>query len=299
MKDPVRRSGYVAIIGRPNVGKSTLLNHLLGQRLVITSSKAQTTRHTILGIKTRSDGQIVFVDTPGIHRRGASALNRYLNRAALAVIGEVDLVLFVVEAGRWTEEDDKALSAVAAVGTPAVAAVNKVDRVKDKARLLPFLDKLAGRYGFRELVPVSALRGEQVERLETLVLEALPAGEDLFPADQVTDRSERFFAAELLREQLVRRYGEELPYRTAVEIERFEDSAGRCRVHAIVWVERPGQKSIVIGERGEALKAAASEARRQMQRLFERPVYLEVWVKVRKSWSSDDAALANLGYRER
>lgn len=299
MKETPRRSGYVAIIGRPNVGKSTLLNRLLGQRLVITSSKAQTTRHTILGIKTRPDGQIVFVDTPGIHRRGAGALSRYLNRAALAVIGEVNLVLFVVEAGRWTEEDDKALGALAAAKAPAVVAVNKVDRVKDKDRLLPFLETLSSRHEFRDLVPVSATKGEQLERLESVLMQALPIGEDLFPADQVTDRPERFFAAELLREQLVRRYGDELPYRSAVEIERFADEGGRYRIHAVVWVERPGQKGIVIGERGEALKATASEARHQMQRLFDRPVHLEVWVKVRKSWSSDEAALASLGYRER
>ncbi|MBK1701852.1 GTPase Era [Thiococcus pfennigii] len=297
---PTNRSGYIAIIGRPNVGKSTLLNGFLGQKLAITSDKAQTTRHTILGIKTRPDGQLVFVDTPGIHRRGAGALNRYLNRAALTTIGEVDLVLFVVEADRWTDEDDKALQAIAEAGAPAIAVVNKVDRLRDKTRLLPYLDRLAGRYAFRELVPVSATRGDQVERLETLALQALPEREPLFPEDQITDRPERFFAAELVREQLMRRYGEELPYQTAVEIERFEEEpGGRYRIHALIWVERPGQKAIIIGERGEALKAAASEARQQMQRLFERPVHLEVWVKIRKSWSSDESALASLGYRER
>ncbi len=292
------RSGYVAIIGRPNTGKSTLLNRLLGQKLVITSSKAQTTRHNVLGIKTQAVGQMVFVDTPGIHRRGTSALNRYLNRAAQTVIGEVDLVLLVVEAGRWTDEDDKALRALSASSTAAIAVVNKIDRIKDKSRLLPFLDALAQRHDFRDLVPVSALRGEQLDRLEAAILQALPPRENLFPADQLTDRSERFFAAELLREQLMRRYGDELPYRTAVEIEQVDESGGRYRIHALIWVERPGQKAIIIGDRGEALKAAASEARQQMQRLFDRPVHLEVWVKVRKSWSSDEAALASLGYRD-
>ncbi|AGA90599.1 GTP-binding protein Era [Thioflavicoccus mobilis 8321] len=293
-------SGYIAIIGRPNVGKSTLLNGFVGQKLAITSSKAQTTRHTILGIKTRPDGQLVFVDTPGIHRRGAGALNRYLNRAALTTIGDVDLVLFVVEAGRWTQEDDKALQAIAEAGTPAIAVVNKIDRLRDKTPLLPYLEQLARRHEFLELVPVSAARGDQVERLETLVLQTLPEREPLFPDEQITDRPERFFAAELVREQLMRRYGEELPYQTAVEVERFEEEeGGRYRVHALIWVERPSQKAIIIGERGEALKVAASEARQQMQRLFERPVHLEVWVKVRKSWSSDESALASLGYRER
>lgn len=292
------RCGYVAIIGRPNVGKSTLLNRLLGQKLAITSHKAQTTRHAILGILTGERGQAIFVDTPGIHERGASALNRYLNRAARAVIADVDLVLFVVEALRFTREDAKALEAVAASGTPAIAVVNKIDEVKDKERLLPYLQALADRHGFREIVPVSAIKGTQTDRLTERVFDALPEAENVFPEDQITDRSERFFAAELLREQLTRRYGEELPYATTVEIERFEESAGRCQIDALIWVERPGQKAIIIGKGGEALKAAASEARLQMQALFGRPVHLSVWVKVKKSWSSDEAALASLGYRD-
>jgi len=292
------RCGYVAIIGRPNVGKSTLLNRLLGQKLAITSHKAQTTRHAILGILTETRGQAIFVDTPGIHERGASALNRYLNRAARAVIADVDLVLYVVEALRFTREDAKALEAVAAGGTPAIAVVNKVDEVKDKERLLPYLQALANRHPFCEIVPVSAAKGTQIDRLTDRVLAALPEAENVFPEDQITDRSERFFAAELLREQLTRRYGEELPYATTVEIERFEESAGRYQIDALVWVERPGQKAIIIGKGGEALKAAASEARAQMQAMFDRPVHLSVWVKVKKSWSSDEAALASLGYRD-
>jgi GTP-binding protein Era len=293
------RSGWIAIIGRPNVGKSTLLNRLVGQKLAITSAKAQTTRHTIVGIKTWSGGQMVFVDTPGIHERGSNALNRYRNRAALTTISEVDLVLLVVEAGRWTGEDDKALQAIQAAGTPAIAVINKIDRIRDKAQLLPFIERLAARYAFRELIPVSAARGDQLDRLDALLSLALPERPLLFPEEQITDRPERFFAAELVREQLMRRYGDELPYQAAVEIEHFEDLGGRYRIHALIWVERPGQKAIIIGERGEALKAAATEARQQMQRLFECPVHLEVWVKVRKSWSGDDAALSSLGYRER
>lgn len=295
---PTNRSGYIAIIGRPNVGKSTLLNRLIGQKLAITSRKAQTTRHTILGIKTRDEGQMVFVDTPGLHQRGSSALNRYLNRAARSVIGEVDLVLFVVEAGRWTQEDDQALTALVTAATPVIAVVNKIDRLEDRTRLLPYLEALGARHGFRDLVPVSAIRGDQLEVLESLIMAALPERENPFPTDQITDRSERFLAAELVREQLMRRYGDELPYRTAVEIEHFEDLGGRYRIHALIWVERPGQKAIIIGDKGEALKAAASEARQQMQRMFDCPVHLEVWVKVRKNWSSDEAALASLGYRE-
>ncbi|MGB5832497.1 MAG: GTPase Era [Thiohalocapsa sp.] len=288
--------GTVAIIGRPNVGKSTLLNRMIGQKLAITSHKAQTTRHSILGVKTLDGGQILFVDTPGIHQRGGSALNRHLNRTARAAIADVDLPLLVVEAQRFTREDELALSAVSEAGVPVIAAVNKVDRVRDKTGLLPYLQQLSQRHDFEAIVPVSAKSGDQVDRLEQLILTRLPKGENLFPPDQLTDRSERFLAAELVREQLTRRYAQELPYRTTVEIERFEDQGGRYLIHALVWVERPSQKGVVIGHRGEALKGAATEARQAMQRLFQCPVHLEVWVKVKDSWSSDEAALASLGY---
>ena len=292
------RCGYVTIIGRPNVGKSTLLNRILGQKLAITSHKAQTTRHAILGIKTRPEGQILFLDTPGIHHRGDGALNRYLNRSARSAVGETDLVLLVVEALRWTPEDALALEALAAAGVPAIAVINKVDTIADKSALLPYLEALAARHPFRELFPVSAARGDGIAALEQAVIAALPEGEPQYPEDQITDRSERFFAAELLREQLVQRYGKELPYRTTVEIERFEEVDGRYRIHALVWVERPGQKAILIGRGGEAMKATATQARLEMQKLFGRPVHLEVWVKIKKSWSSDEAALARLGYHD-
>ena len=299
MADPaLTRCGYVTLIGRPNVGKSTLLNRILGQKLAITSHKAQTTRHAILGIKTRPEGQILFVDTPGIHRRGEGALNRYLNRAARTAIGDTDLVLLVVEALRWTDEDALALEALTTAARPAIAVINKVDGIPDKSVLLPYLEALAARYGFRSLVPVSAARGDGIEALELSVIAALPEGEFKYPQDQLTDRSERFFAAELLREQLVQRYGEELPYRTTVEIERFEAVDGRYRINALIWVERPGQKAILIGRGGEAMKATATQARLEMQKLFGCSVHLEVWVKVKKSWSSDEAALARLGYRD-
>ncbi|MBK5932145.1 GTPase Era [Halochromatium salexigens] len=306
------RCGYVAIIGRPNVGKSTLLNRLLGQKLAITSHKPQTTRHSILGVSTLTCGQILYVDTPGLHQRGGNALNRYLNRAARAILADVDLVLFVVEALQFSDEDALALAEIAKAGTPTLVAVNKTDRITDKSRLLPFLQALSQRHAFVSIVPVSALKGHQVEPLEAEILAALPAGEPLFPPDQLTDRSERFLAAELLREQLMQRYGQELPYRTTVEIESFtleQTQAGpskgtdraedpRARIHALIWVERESQKAIIIGHRGEALKAAASQARLEMQKLFGRRVHLEVWVKVKDSWSSDEAALASLGYGE-
>jgi GTP-binding protein Era len=290
--------GTVAIVGRPNVGKSTLLNRMLGQKLAITSHKAQTTRHSILGVKTTEQGQILFVDTPGIHERGGSALNRYLNRTARAAIADVDLVLLLVEALRFTKEDALALRAIAEAGPPVIAVINKVDRLRDKTALLPFLQSLSERHGFDAMVPVSAKSGDQIEALQQAIMERLREGENLLPPDQLTDRSERFFAAELLREQLTRRYAQELPYRTTVEIERFDDEGGRYLIHALIWVERPSQKAIIIGHRGEALKAAATQARLAMQRLFDCPVHLEVWVKVKESWSSDEAALASLGYAD-
>ncbi len=290
------RCGTVAIIGRPNVGKSTLLNRLLGQKLAITSHKAQTTRHAILGVKSRADGQILYVDTPGLHQRGGNALNRLLNRTARAALADVDLILLVVEALRFTDEDAMALDAAADAGPPVLVAVNKVDQVKDKGALLPYLQQLSARHDFAEVVPLSARTGDQVPLLEDQILARLPEGARLFPDDQLTDRSERFFAAELLREQLTRRYAQELPYAVTVEIERFEDLGGRYLIHAIIWVEREGQKAIIIGRGGEALKATATEARRRMQQMFARPVHLEVWVKVKSSWSSDDAALMSLGY---
>ncbi len=290
------RCGQVAIIGRPNVGKSTLLNRILGLKLAITSHKAQTTRHAILGIQTTPRGQAIFVDTPGIHQRGEGALNRYLNRTARAVMGDVDLALLLVEAGRFSREDEQALRALADAKTPVIAVVNKIDLVADKERLLPYLRELATRHPFVELVPVSAKRGDQVDRLLELVIASLPAGDNIYPEDQLTDRSERFLAGELLREQIMQRYGQELPYKTTVEIERFVEEEERYLINALIWVERDSQKAILIGRRGAAMKAAASQARQEMQKLFGCPVHLEVWVKVKKSWSSDEAALASLGY---
>jgi len=295
------RCGFVAIVGRPNVGKSTLFNRLLGHKLAITSHKAQTTRHRILGIRTRKQSQAIYIDTPGIREPGRGALNRYLNRTARAAIAEVDLVLFLVEALRFTAQDAEVLDTIAATAgvVSTIAVVNKVDRVRDKSHLLPYLRGLSGRHGFAALVPVSAATGDQVDRLAGLVMEALPVKEAIFMPDQLTDRPERFFAAALLREKLMRRYGDELPYRATVEIERFEDRGGHYRIGALIWVERPGQKAIVIGNQGESLKVAVRKARLQMQALFDCPVHLDVWVKVKKHWSRDEATLAGLGYTDR
>jgi len=290
------RCGYVAIVGRPNVGKSTLLNQLVGQKLAITSHKPQTTRHSILGVKTRSEGQLLYVDTPGIHRRGRNAMNRYLNRAARAVLKDVDVVVLVVEALRWTDEDQLVAEDLEQIGKPVILAVNKVDSVKDKSRLLPLLQGLAERLDASEIMPISARVGVNLDRLETCALQALPEGENAYPDDQLTDRSERFLAAELLREQLTRRYSAEIPYALTVEIEGFETQGSLYRIGALVWVEREGQKKILLGQKGLALKEAAREARLQMETLFGRRVHLDVWIKTRKSWSSDERALARLGF---
>jgi len=290
------RCGYAALVGRPNVGKSSLLNRLIGQKIAITSHKAQTTRHTLLGINTLPDGQIVYVDTPGLHLRGNSALNRTLNRAAEGVLGEVDVLLFVIQALAWTEEDEAALAAIKHAGRPVVLLVNKTDLVAPREKLLPFLQDLEKRYAFTAIIPVSARKGHNLDRVQQAVLQQLPESPNLFPEEQITDKSERFLAAELLREQLTRRYAKELPYALTVTIEKFEDTGRLYRIYAVVWVERPGQKAILIGKDGEAMKEAARLAREGMEKLFQQKVWLEVWVKVRKSWSSDEQALAQLGY---
>ena len=296
MADAANHCGYTAIAGRPNVGKSTLLNRIVGVKLAITSHKAQTTRHSILGIKTIEHGQVIYVDTPGIHERADHAMNRYLNRTAKTALVDVDVLIFVVEALRWTSEDEKVLGLLQGRTLPVILAVNKVDRVKQKEQLLPFMAEMAERFDFTEMVPVSAKNGRNLETLESLVLNALPQGENIYPDDQLTDRPEKFFAAEMLREQLTRRYAKELPYAVSVEIERFEEPGGLDRIRAVIWVEKQGQKGILIGKDGNALKQAATQARKSMQAFFGCKVYLNVWVKVKKSWSSDEAALVRLGY---
>ncbi len=292
------RSGYAVLLGRPNVGKSTLLNRLLGQKLAITSHKPQTTRHRILGIRSDEHGQIVFVDTPGIHDRGNKAMNQYLNRTAHTALLDVDLVIFVVQALEWTAEDQRVLAAIERAGVPAIAVVNKVDLLAQKEVLLPYIQQLSERFDFVDVVPVSAKAGDNAEALAAAVLSRLPEGEAIFPDDQITDRSERFFAAELLREQLIRRYHRELPYSVTVEIERFEEQDGRYSIGAVIWVERENQRAILLGKGGEAMKQTATAARKAMNDFFQTRVHLDVWIKVKKSWSSDEAGLASLGYTD-
>ncbi len=295
---PSHRCGFVAIVGRPNVGKSTLLNRLVGQKISITSRRPQTTRHRILGIKTDPTAQIVYVDTPGLHMAARRAINRFMNRVADNAIHQVDAVVLVVEALVWTREDDLVLSHLEDVHVPVILAVNKVDKVTCKDDLLPYLADSYARAEFAEVIPVSARKGDNLPELEEAVVGRLPEGVDMFPEEQVTDRSERFMAAEIVREKLTHRLGQELPYRLTVEVEQFEEREGLVLIDAVIWVERASQKAIVIGKGGKVLRVVGEEARRDLERLLGQKVYLKTWVKVKQGWSDDERALSHMGYRD-
>ena len=293
------RCGYVAIVGRPNVGKSTLLNHLLGQKISITSRKPQTTRHQVLGIKTDRQHQIIFVDTPGLHSDADKAINRYMNRAASSAIRDVDVIVFVVDRTAWTAEDQMVLEQVQRSGLPVILAINKVDLLADKSQLLPHLHRLAEKADFAAVMPLSALQQHNVEQLEQEILQFLPESEHFFPEDQITDRSQRFLAAEIVREKIMRQLGEELPYAVTVEIEEFSQDESVLHISAVILVERKGQKKILIGEKGSRLRSIGTDARVDMERLFDAKVMLRLWVKVKSGWSDDERALRSLGYDER
>jgi len=293
---PVSRCGYVAIVGRPNVGKSTLLNHILGQKLAITSRKPQTTRHNMLGIKTEGEIQAVYVDTPGLHKHNDKALNRYMNRSASSALKGVDVVVFVVDRTRWTDEDQLVLEKVQHVKCPVLLAVNKADRLEDKSELLPHLNWLAEQLPQAEIVPISALQGQNLDTLEKLVGERLPESEHFYPEDQITDRSSRFLAAELIREKIMRQLGAELPYQITVEIEEFKQDGPILHIHGLILVERDGQKKIIIGDKGERIKRIGQDARKDMETMFDSKVMLNLWVKVKGGWSDDERALRSLGY---
>ena len=294
-----KRCGYVAIVGRPNVGKSTLLNHILGQKISITSRKPQTTRHQVLGIKTEGDNQIIFVDTPGLHRGADKAINRYMNRAASSAIREVDLGLFLIDRTAWTDEDQMVLEQVQQARRPTVLVVNKVDLLEDKELLLPHLQELAERGQFAAIVPLSALRAHNIAPLEQEIIKHLKESEHFFPEDQITDRSQRFLAAEIVREKIMRQLGEELPYAVTVEIEEFGFENGVIHISALILVERDGQKRILIGEKGSRLRSIGTDARKDMERMFDCKVMLRLWVKVKSGWSDDERALRSLGYEDR
>ena len=289
------KSGYIAIVGRPNVGKSTLLNALIGEKISIVSRKAQTTRHRITGIRSDDDAQYVFVDTPGFQTQHTNALNRAMNRGVTQALADVDVVLFVIEADRFGGKDKVVLNLLPE-DKPVILVINKMDRVKDKAAFVPFLTDVAGKRNFTAIVPVSATNGKQLDELLGEVRKHLPHEELLFAEDEMTDKSSRFIAAEYIREKLFRLLGDELPYSTTVEIEKFEEEGALKRIFAAIVVDRPGHKAIVIGKSGETLKRIASEARQDMERLFDGKVYLEIWVKVKSGWTDDERLLKSLGY---
>ena len=296
MKEGNFRCGYVAIIGRPNVGKSTLMNRILGQKLSIVTAKPQTTRQRISGIKTTEKGQIVYIDTPGIHLAASRALNRYMNRIARASFHDVDLVLFLIEADRWTKQDEHVARALSSVDVPVYLVVNKIDQVPDKSRLLEFLHNKVKTDRFDQVFLLSALKGHGVEDLEEKVLQSLPFSRPFYDEDMFTDRSERFLAAELIREQLMLRLHQELPYALTVEIEQFKREKALVRMGAIIWVEREGQKHIVIGKGGSVLKQVGTQARRALEELLDEKVFLQLWVKVSRDWSDNERALKQFGY---
>jgi GTP-binding protein Era len=293
-----QRCGYVAIIGRPNVGKSTLLNHLIGQKISITSHKPQTTRHRLLGIKTENECQIIYVDTPGIHQHQPNAMNRYLNRAATSSLEGVDVIVWLVESLRWIQEDEFVLKTLREYSAPVILCVNKVDQVTDKNRLLPYLQEMASKYEFNDIFPISARKGQNLAELEQKISELLPTNIHLFPEDQITDRNERFLAAEIIREKLVKRLNAEIPYHLTVEIESFTPQQNVTHIGAIIWIERQNQKSIIIGAKGNVLKTVGEMARKDIETMLERKVFLELWVKVKQGWCDDERALQQLGYVE-
>lgn len=290
--------GYVAIVGRPNVGKSTLLNHILGQKISITSHKPQTTRHQILGIKTVDTIQTIYVDTPGLHQGKQRAINRHMNRAATQALESVDVVGFVVEGLRWGEEEEWILSKLKKLTCPVILIVNKIDQIHPKTALLPHIAMLQEKMQFADIIPLSAKSGDNVAALELLLTKFLPEGPHFFPEDQVTDRTERFLASELIREKLTRYLHQELPYALTVEIEQFKTENEVLHISAIIWLERDTQKAIVIGKNGAQLKTIGTHARVALEKLFERKVFLKLWVKIKGSWSDDERALQSLGYNE-
>ncbi|QIM69749.1 GTPase Era [Basfia succiniciproducens] len=291
--------GFVAIVGRPNVGKSTLLNKILGQKISITSRKAQTTRHRIVGIHTEGPYQAIYVDTPGLHIEEKRAINRLMNRAASSAISDVDLIIFVVDGTHWNADDEMVLNKLRASKAPVVLAINKIDNIKNKDELLPFITELSGKFNFKEIIPISAQRGNNVHNLQKVVRQSLRKGVHHFPEDYVTDRSQRFMASEIIREKLMRFMGEELPYSVTVEIEQFKmNERGTYEINGLILVEREGQKKMVIGQGGQKIKTVGIEARADMERLFDNKVHLELWVKVKSGWADDERALRSLGYME-
>ena len=296
--DQVQKCGYIAIVGRPNVGKSTLLNHILGQKLSITSRKPQTTRHNLLGIKNYKDMQFLFVDTPGLHSDQKKALNRYMNHSVTTAIKDVDVIVFVVEKLQWLSEDELVAQRIAISNVPVILALNKVDQIENKATLLPHLQHLTKILDVQDIVPISALQNQNLDRLLDVIRVHLPENDHFYPEDQLTDKSSRFLAAEIVREKITRQLGDELPYQMTVEIETFKETERIIHIDALILVEREGQKRILIGDKGARIKQIGQQAREDMERLFDLKVMLKTWVKVKSGWSDDERALRSLGYHD-
>ena len=294
--ETTQRCGFAAIVGRPNVGKSTLLNRLLRQKISITSKKPQTTRHQLLGIRTTADAQVMYVDTPGIHGKQARAINRYMNRSAQAVLRDVDVILFVVDRTEFTADDELVAELVDKSDAAVIVVVNKIDLLKDKKRLLPQLERLQAMFPEADLVPLSAESGDNLDTLEALVAKRLPTGPFLFPEEQLTDRSERFLVAEIVREKMMRQLGDEVPYALTLQVDRFEEGEKIVHIDATAFVERDAQKMILIGKNGDRIKRIGSDARRDIEKLLDKQVMLRLWVKVKSGWSDDERALKSLGY---
>lgn len=290
------KCGYVSIIGRPNVGKSTLLNKILGQKISITSKKPQTTRWQLSGIKTEADYQIIYVDTPGLQSKYKSAINRHMRREIMNSLSRVNVLIFVIEALVWTDTEDQILKIISDIKCPVILVINKIDKLKSKVKLLPFIDSISGKNSFLEILPVSALKGNHVEQIEAKVLQLIPLAPPEFPEHQLTDRNERFFAAEFIREKLTRILGEELPYKISVTIDEFSDEEPILHILASIWVETENQKKIVIGKNGKNLKYVGKYSRIDMEHMFGKKIFLQTWVKVRKKWSEDEKALKQFGY---
>ena len=296
MAEDAYRCGFVAVVGRPNVGKSTLINAMMGRKVTIVTAKPQTTRHRILAVRTGENEQIVFVDTPGLHRNAGRAMNRLMNRTAVSALADADLALFVVEATRWTEEDEDVLARIKASAVPCIALLNKTDTVHPKERLLAAIDELSKRHEFLEILPVSARKRHNLDVLAECIRPRLPESPPLFPAEMETDRSPEFHAAEIIRERLTIHLREELPYGLTVQIENYAQESGRLAIHAVIWVERDSQKGIVVGKGGQMLKTVGREARIALSKQLRQPVHLELWVKVKDNWADSEQDLLNLGY---
>ncbi|GMR20009.1 MAG: GTPase Era [Gammaproteobacteria bacterium] len=291
------KCGFVAIVGQPNVGKSTLLNKLIGQKISITSKRPQTTRNRVIGVKTDDRVQIIYIDTPGLHQHSGKILNKYINRAAINSLIGVDIILFMVTAKGWSGADDKVLQKIETIGVPVILAINKIDKLAQPDMLLPQIETANNKaVTFTQIIPVSASTGEGVDELAKALTAMLPDQPLMYPADQVTDRGNRFMAAELIREQVFRQIGEEVPYSVAVQLESFKREGRMLRISAVIWVEKPGQKAILIGKQGKRLKSLGTRAREEMEKLFSQKVFLSLWVKVRENWRDNERALNNLGF---